>query len=274
MDLNHIIHWTGFFFPWHRWYVHSVETVLKEKCGFTGASPYWDWSKDASDVYGSSFFADNSSTSGLGGWGDPARDFQVPSGGFSNLHVSYPSPHIIRRNFTLQPWIPLASSSTLVTDPGYIANVSFTEKEVTKMVNGFVGDFKGFQAYFEAINFGAHGNVHEIVGGDLGGVCPSDAPPGCEGGPTFSANDPIFFLHHGMVDKIWSDWQQKHSNFWKFEGGSIQALLTLWLYQHFPTGLPPNLTLDTLMPSDGMFPAATIRDVMDTTGGYLCYVYE
>lgn len=107
---------------------------------------------DAPDVYGSSFFSDNSPTSGLGGWGDPAHDFQVPSGGFSNLHVSYPSPHIIRRNFTLQPWFALASSSTLITDPAYVANVSFTEKEVNKMVDGFVGDFKGFQAYFEAIN--------------------------------------------------------------------------------------------------------------------------
>ena len=33
-----------------------------------------------------------------------------------------------------------------------MANVSFTNKEVKKMVNGFTGDFKGFQKYFEAAN--------------------------------------------------------------------------------------------------------------------------
>ena len=29
-----------------------------------------------------------------------------------------------------------------------------------------------------------------------------------------------------------------------------------------------------MMPADGLFPEVTIGDVMDTTGGYLCYVYE
>ena len=38
------IHNTGFFFPFHRFYVNAVETAMKERCGFTGAFPYWDWS--------------------------------------------------------------------------------------------------------------------------------------------------------------------------------------------------------------------------------------
>jgi tyrosinase len=275
MDLNHIIHFTGLFLPWHRWYVHFVETALRTKCSFTGTSPYWDWSQDAADVYGSSFFSDDSPTSGLGGWGDPTRDYQVPSGAFSNLHLSYPSPHILRRNFTLQPWITIAPFFPLITDPSFMANVSFTMKEVKKMVDGFVGDFKGFQQYLESPNFGAHSNIHEIVGGDLSGQCPSDAPAGCQNGATFSANDPIFFMHHAMVDKIWSDWQNKHpSNFWSFNGGSVQEIANLTEYTEYPNGASPALTLDTVMPSDGMFPSATIRDVMDTTGSYLCYVYE
>jgi hypothetical protein len=65
MDLNHVvrvyileefspwaviwlsykqIHFTGLFLPWHRWYVHFFESVMKSKCGFSGASPYWNWS--------------------------------------------------------------------------------------------------------------------------------------------------------------------------------------------------------------------------------------
>jgi tyrosinase len=276
MDLNHVIHFTGLFLPWHRWYVHSVETALRTKCDFTGASPYWDWSKDAADFYGSSFWADNSSTSGLGGWGDPARDYQVPLGGFSNLHLSYPSPHILRRNFTLQPWFAIAALvPEFIPDPSFMANVSFTNKEVKKMVNGFTGDFKGFQKYFEAANFGAHANVHEIMGGDLGGQCPSDAPANCIGGPTFSVNEPLFFMHHAMVDKVWFDWQHKHpSNFWSFEGGSVQALENTTIYTKYPNGAPPALNLNTLMPADGMFPRMTIEQVMNTTGGHLCYVYE
>ena len=29
-----------------------------------------------------------------------------------------------------------------------------------------------------------------------------------------------------------------------------------------------------MMPADGLFPEVTIRDVVNTTGGVLCYVYE
>ena len=38
------IHFTGLFLPWHRWYVHFFESALKSKCGFAGATPYWNWS--------------------------------------------------------------------------------------------------------------------------------------------------------------------------------------------------------------------------------------
>jgi hypothetical protein len=29
-----------------------------------------------------------------------------------------------------------------------------------------------------------------------------------------------------------------------------------------------------MMPADGLFPEVAIEDVLNTTGGYLCYVYE
>lgn len=32
--------------------------------------------------------------------------------------------------------------------------------------------------------------------------------------------------------------------------------------------------LGSTMPADGIFPEVTIGDVMDTTSGILCYVYE
>lgn len=51
--------------------------------------------------------------------------------------------------------------------------------------------------YFE----GPHSAVHEIMGGDLGGYCPENANAVCfedEPSPTFSANEPLFWLHHGV----------------------------------------------------------------------------
>ncbi|KAJ6576032.1 Di-copper centre-containing protein [Mycena vulgaris] len=278
MDLNTRIHFTGIFLPWHRWYVQVYETALKTKCGYLGTSPYWDWVKDSKDVHGSTLFDDSDPASGLGGWGDPSNDVRVPDGGFSNVsefRLTYPSPHTLRRNFTLQPFLnfPLAGFMT-DADEQLDGNATFTPAEHDKLVNGFVGDFVGFQKYFEGFN-GSHGAVHLTLGGDLAGTCPGDAPPDCTGGPTFSANEPLFWLHHGMVDKMWSDWQNKHaSNKMAFHGGSVEALENSTYYNSFPNGAAPFFTLNSTMPSDGLFPEPKISDVMSTTDGMLCYVYE
>ncbi|KAJ7865547.1 Di-copper centre-containing protein [Mycena leptocephala] len=272
--LNTHIHFTGLFLPWHRWYVHVYEVALKTKCNFRGTSPYWNWTIDSSNFYESTLLKDASPVHGLGGWGDPQNDYRVPDGAFSSFHLSYPSPHTVRRNFTLRPYLNFPDLS-FITDPLLEANATFTKAEIQKLTNGFVGDFKGFQTYFEAFN-GSHGAVHSSVAGDLGGTCPGTSPPGtCVRGPTFSPNDVLFWLHHAMVDKVWFDWQHKHpANARAFEGGSIQATQNVTILSMYPNGRAPPLHLNSIMPSDGLFPQAKISDVMSTTDGILCYVYE
>jgi tyrosinase len=41
MDLTDKIHYTGFFLPWHRWYLNQHITQLKQQCGYKGVMPYW-----------------------------------------------------------------------------------------------------------------------------------------------------------------------------------------------------------------------------------------
>nr|GAT58369.1 di-copper centre-containing protein [Mycena chlorophos] len=277
VDLNTRIHFTGLFLPWHRWYVAVYEQALKEKCGFTGTSPYWNWVEDSKDVFDSPFFKDYDPESGLGGWGDPENDFSVPNGGFSNtssFKLVYPSPHTLRRNFTLQPFL----GSPFLTNPAQqalYANATFTPAQYHKLVYDFVGDYKGFQTYFEGFN-GSHGAVHLMMGGDLGGNCPKNAPAGCvNGSPTFSANEPLFWMHHAMVDRVWYEWQHASpENADKYFGGSVEALENVTYYMQYPTGAPPYLSTNFTMPADGMFSEARIADVLSTTEGMLCYVYD
>ncbi|TFK66538.1 Di-copper centre-containing protein [Pluteus cervinus] len=269
MDLNTIIHSTGLFLPWHRHYVHSYEVALREKCGYSGASPYWDWTQDSHDVEAATIF-DSDPTTGLGLWGDRGQDYQVTTGGFSSsstFKLSYPSPHPLRRNFTLQPFLGFPP---VLGDVTVTANSTFTKEKIDGLVNGHVGDFKRFQMEFEWF-MGSHSAVHLMFAGDMGGTCPGDAPSGCVGGPTFSANEPMFWLHHAMVDKVWYDWQLKSpANAVAFEGGSAPHLDH---YDIYPTGGPPWLTLDSPMRGDGLFAEATIGQVLNTTAGTLCYVY-
>lgn len=95
-----------------------------------------------------------------------------------------------------------------------------------------------------------------------------------------------------MVDKVWFDWQHKEpSNFWAFQGGSVQNITSLAAAVEYPNGMPPLLNVSSFdpisflletdvtqfnstIPADGMFPEVNIYDVFNTTGGYLCYTYE
>ena len=54
-------------------------------------------------------------------------------------------------------------------------------------------DFLGFQAAVES----PHNRVHNVVGGTMG--------------TSRSPADPLFWLHHAFIDKLWADWQQANS---------------------------------------------------------------
>lgn len=55
-----------------------------------------------------------------------------------------------------------------------------------------------FAAFQSALERPPHNSVHNAVGGTMA----TSASPA----------DPLFWLHHAMVDKIWADWQSTHTN--------------------------------------------------------------
>jgi tyrosinase len=124
-----------------------------------------------------------------------------------------------------------------------------------------------------------------------------------------SPGDPLFYLHHAWLDKQWFDWQAKNPAVRLSEmGGPNQG----WnITQLLPTGpqnngscppwptfpgvngfsnTPPGVgmnpfrvkdgdpgnetTLNHVLSTYGVIPNTRIREVMNTLGGYLCYVYE
>lgn len=62
-----------------------------------------------------------------------------------------------------------------------------------------------FQADFD---FGAHGAIHVVVGG-VGASSPLPGQIGDMRSIVSASFDPIFWLHHCMVDKVWFDWQAR-----------------------------------------------------------------
>lgn len=52
-----------------------------------------------------------------------------------------------------------------------------------------------------------------------------------------------------MVDKVWSDWQDKNiENKYSYGGGAVGVFGTNFtLFQQFPTGFPPHLSVSGLI---------------------------
>lgn len=101
---------------------------------------------------------------------------------------------------------------------------------------------------------------------------------------TCSPGDPIFYLHHTNLDRLWWEWQsQNSSRLTDMTGQNIptaeyiaqQGLYNVtdaWLDYDGDNGgnmTTLNHTLSVL----GLLPNATVADVMDIQGGLLCYEY-
>jgi tyrosinase len=81
-----------------------------------------------------------------------------------------------------------------------------------------------------------------------------------------SPNDPIFFLHHAMIDQIWTVWQN----------------IDIWGRQNIISGTstlandPPSdpMQLSDKIPFGFVADDQTFGDLMDTFAGPYCYRYE
>ncbi|KAG8768020.1 hypothetical protein FRC12_005875, partial [Ceratobasidium sp. 428] len=276
MDQTNMIHYTGYFFPFHRWFVHAQERMLKDKCNYKGVIPYWDWSKDAAS-FNTSQMWDPNPTSGLGGFGDPNNDYTIKDGGFKDMNLTYPAAHKIRRQYTPYPYL----TWWWVPRPQEAAAEGLKQSYVDKAINGYVGDFRGMQNATEQAE-AFHANIHMIMGGDMAGTCPKVAGSTCKGGSTWTPNDPMFYMHHANMDRIWWKWQMTNppKNALAFFGGTNMT----YSDPAFPNGYAPWAKTSDLLMTDGLHGVIgeaqpTVQDMLLTfikPAGRpgLCYIYD
>ncbi|KAI1847550.1 hypothetical protein JX266_006402 [Neoarthrinium moseri] len=166
-----VIHNVGAFLPWHRLYVRAHEILLQNECGYSGAQPYWDELADVDNMTASVIF-DNEV--GFGGDSDGSC---ISTGPFANYtsHVNADGVGMsdcITRNFRAETFEDGASQDQIDTclDTGNYDDAN--------------------DCYSGSLHNAGHGGI----GGKMGNVVAS---------PT----DPIFFLHHANLDRLWWNWQ-------------------------------------------------------------------
>ena len=165
-----------FFLPWHRLYILSLENLLRQ-IDCRITVPYWDWSLSHTAWKEASIW---NSKCGFGGDGS-ATSSCVTTGPFAwpfwRVTPSTGSG-CLRRNFNGE--VPDCVTAAFIQQI----------------------DLDSFDSWRVAIEVNLHNTIHCRIGQHM---CTQD-----------SSNDPIFFLHHGFIDKLWSDWQNKGSDY-KFD---------------------------------------------------------
>ena len=168
-------HLPQIFLPWHRWFLLEFENFLRQiDCRVT--IPYWDWSKDSGHWARATETHDvwSPDSHGLGGDG-VFPDGCVLDGPFREGEF-FVSETI--GNGCLKRYFNLACS---------LPDKNATEKVI---------EGRNFTQFERTIRETFHPALHDCIGGHMS----------AQSSASFT---PEFWVHHGFIDKLWSDWQNK-----------------------------------------------------------------
>ncbi|KAK8021782.1 hypothetical protein PG990_006920 [Apiospora arundinis] len=267
------IHWVGHFILWHRYLVATYEKALREECGYEGGQP----SRVSMLILIYQLLglvngrpprrphlhgllprrrprprqvllrrqrrpghphAEAKPLNLTGGTGGGC----VRDGAFTpdRFRVNYgPDPGCLKRDFV--PWIFNSFADPKLVEevleqPDYASFARTIEKVPT----------------FDAPN--VHGSGHFGIGGVLGTIGNAENSPG----------DPLFYLHHGNLDRILWMWQQQ----------DLETRLNQVGGPIVPMDYGgQNVTLDFTVNLGELAGDATLKQLLDTQGGVLCYTY-
>ena len=240
MTFRNAAHSGPAFFPWHREMILRFERDLGiEAKDPNFALPYWDWAADSGKspttlpIFGNDLMGGDGvgpddevqtgpfrSVASGGTWECINRDM---SGG---VLPSTPLQRTLGRAPTGSPDPPPGPLPTNADVTGALGIVPYDADNWSRDSPG------GFRVRAEGWHpHGMHNQVHVWVGGSM---LPGTSP-----------NDPIFFLHHCNVDRIWNLWQNQNpgQGYLPISGGPAGHNLNDSLF-------PWNTPADTRRPTD------------------------
>jgi tyrosinase len=179
---NECEHGTWYFLPWHRVFLYYFERIVRAAVIEDGgpadwALPYWNYGSSREHATLPHAF----------------REPRLPSGEANPLYLAERGEGVNSGEFAIPPGAGVPADAL--------------------KCRGFIGkaEFGGIRTHRN--HFAKHGGgtleetPHNIVHGLIGGLM---------GSPDTAALDPIFWLHHANIDRIWSEWigmqAQHHEN--------------------------------------------------------------
>ncbi|KAI8895548.1 hypothetical protein BC833DRAFT_529286 [Globomyces pollinis-pini] len=207
------------FLPWHRLFLGVFDSALTKKCNYQGPFPYWDWSRDSQAPETSSIW-DN--TYGFGG--KTSRWSGCLVGPFAGIQRYQGVKGCVRRTWN-------GRESPLIS-------ATYTEVQLE-----FVMNSRSFSEFSHNLELLPHNSIHLSVGGDMADV-------------SISVNDPIFFLHHRNLDRLWNIWQSRNPSLAYTYSNDFYEIIHMF----------------------GLVPDEPVHSVMNISGarafGLICYKYS
>jgi hypothetical protein len=183
-------HGQFFFTAWHRMYVYYFERILRAAIREATKDPTYEFSLPYWDYENASYH-------------DLPQPFRVPAGNTNSLYVAQRAANCNSGSvcvdgptasaqvaLSLTPFCTCPGSSSCCNGclPGLLPDETFGGQFVPQPVH--------YMRAFGELESQPHNVVHDAIGGDTGWM----ADPDC------AARDPIFWLHHANIDRLWQVW--------------------------------------------------------------------
>ena len=174
---NQCRHGSWFFVSWHRMFLYYFERIVRAQVITNGgpatwALPYWNYD------------------------GGGTRNTLPPA--FRNAKRPDGSPNplfVAQRNPGINTGAGLPST---ITSPAFaLSRTTFTG--ASEFGGGVASALGQFWSQTGRLEQTPHNDIHVTIGGLMGD-------------PDTAAQDPIFWLHHCNIDRLWWLWQQNHTN--------------------------------------------------------------
>lgn len=241
--MGYYTHNSAPFLPWHRYFLHIYENALRTRCNYAGSLVYWDWTLDWEHLEHAPVF-DSDPETGFGTDGEANGAITVGKtgrcvidGAFSDIEASYydvkHQPHCLSRGFRDD------DGSLGIMDGRTISPESINE----------VLNLDAYEKFVKEMESRVHDTIPFGIGGDF---------------ETFTAPyDPLFYLHHTQLDRLWWLWQQR----------DIETRLSAYSGHKMRHSIEM-ASLDDDIDMRGLAENVKVSSVMDTEGEFLCYRYE
>jgi tyrosinase len=177
-------HGSWYFLPWHRGYLFAFEAVIRDAVVTLGgpsdwALPYWNYFKPNQNQLPGAF--------ALADWPDGSGDNPL---------------------YVIQRYGPNGDGNVYVPLDQVDLN-ALGDSDFTGTAGGGSPGFGGVDTGFHHSD-GVHGDVetqpHDAVHGLVGGG--DNATLGLMSWPDLAGLDPIFWLHHANIDRLWEVWRK------------------------------------------------------------------